>query len=105
MSCVASVYQTFAGLCCSATGSGGWEGNCFDVWAVWPFIGAGVTRFDDFTEVFLYMDLGFFAVLKKAAPTMILGFGFKLLKLVKVKAFLCSEGWAVLAGAGSTLFE
>lgn len=45
------------------------------------------------------MDVGFFPVLKKAAPTKILGFGLKLLKLVKVKVFLDSAGFVPLSGA------
>lgn len=47
------------------------------------------------------MDVGFFPVLKNAAPTTILGFGFKLPKLVKVKVFLDSAGLALHAGAAA----
>lgn len=39
--------------------------------------------------------------MKKAAPTKILGFGFKLLKLVKVKVFLDSAGLVPQAGAAA----
>lgn len=46
----------------------------------------------------MYMDVGFFPVPKKAAPTKILGLGFRLLK-VMVIAFLDSAGLALLAGA------
>lgn len=70
-----------------------------------------VDLFENFPVVFLYMDFGFFPVLKKAAPTKILGFGFKLPKLVKVKVFLDSAGLvlhtgaAVLVDAGLSLFD
>ena len=47
---------------------------------------------------FLYMDLGFFPVPKKAAPTKILGLGFRLLK-VMVNAFFNSIGLGKLTGA------
>lgn len=81
-----------------------------DFWTVWHFICDEVGRFEDFTVcVFLYIDFGFFPVLKKAAPTKILGFGFELLKLAKVKIFLHSVGLVsytgavVLVGAGLSL--
>lgn len=52
---------------------------------------------EDFGVNFLYMDVGFFPVLKKAAPTKILGLGFRLLKEM-VMAFLDSASLALLAG-------
>lgn len=52
---------------------------------------------EDFGAVFLYMDVGFFPVPKKAAPTNIFGLGFRLLN-VMVIAFLDSVG-LLLAGA------
>lgn len=69
--------------------------------AVWLLICAEVDLFEGFTVVFLYMDVGFFPVMKNAAPTKILGFGFKLLKLLKVKVFLLSAGLVLHAGAAA----
>lgn len=51
----------------------------------------------------MYMDADFFPVMKKAAPTKILGFGFKRLKLLKVKVVLDSAGLVLHAGAGLSL--
>ena len=47
---------------------------------------------------FLYMDVGFFPVPKKAAPTKILGLGFRLLKEMVI-AFLGSVSFVLLVGA------
>lgn len=47
---------------------------------------------EDLAADFLYMDVGFFPVLKKAAPTKILGLGFRLLKETLI-AFLDSAGF------------
>lgn len=47
------------------------------------------------------MDDAFFPVMKKTAPTKILGFGFKLLKLVKVNVFLDSAGLVLHAGGAA----
>lgn len=73
----------------------------FAFWSVWLFFGAELNRFEDFIVVFLYMDAGFFPVMKKAAPTKILGFGFKWLKLLKVKVVLDSAGLVLHAGAAA----
>lgn len=54
---------------------------------------------EDFGAVFLYMDVGFFPVPKKAAPTNIFGLGFKLLN-VMVIAFLDSVGLLLGATVG-----
>lgn len=62
------------------------------------FTGTEAGLVEDFGADFLYMDVGFFPVPKKAAPTKILGLGFRLLK-VMVIAFLDSAGLALLAGA------
>lgn len=50
---------------------------------------------EDFGVHFLYMDMGFFPVPKKAAPTKILGLGLRLLKLI-VMAFFISAGLLLL---------
>lgn len=60
------------------------------------FAGTEAGLAEALVAVFLYMDVGFFPVPKKAAPTKILGLGFKLLK-VMVIAFLGSAG-LLLAG-------
>lgn len=62
------------------------------------FAGAEAGLVEDFGADFLYMDVGFFPVLKKAAPTKILGLGFRLLKEMVI-AFLDSAGLVLLAGA------
>lgn len=62
------------------------------------FTGTEVGRVNDFGADFLYMDVGFFPVLKKAAPTKIFGLGFRLLKEMVI-AFLDSAGFVLLAGA------
>lgn len=62
------------------------------------FTGTEAGLVDDFGADFLYMDVGFFPVLKKAAPTKIFGLGFRLLK-VMVIAFLGSGGLVLLVGA------
>lgn len=49
---------------------------------------------------FLYIDAGFFPVLKNAAPTKILGLGFRLLKVMAI-AFLGSAGFGMLAEAAT----
>lgn len=54
---------------------------------VWT--GAGLV--DDLGADFLYMDVGFFPVPKKAAPTKIFGFGFRLPKEMVI-AFFASAG-------------
>lgn len=51
---------------------------------------------EDLGADFLYMEVGFFPVLKKAAPTKILGLGFRLLN-VMAKAFLGSVGLLLVA--------
>ena len=53
---------------------------------------------EDFGADFLYMDVGFFPVPKKAAPTKILGLGLRQLK-VMVMAFLESTGLVLLVAA------
>lgn len=62
------------------------------------FTGTEVGRVNDFGAAFLYMDVGFFPVLKKAAPTKIFGLGFRLLKEMVI-AFLDSAGFVLPAGA------
>lgn len=62
------------------------------------FTGPEAVLVEDFGADFLYMDVGFFPVLKKAAPTKIFGLGFRLLK-VMVMAFLDSAGLVLAAGA------
>lgn len=94
---------TSAGCFCSrlVTGAGG---CCFVFSLVvcdgadLGFTGTEVGRVNDFAADFLYMDVGFFPVLKKAAPTKIFGLGFRLLKEMVI-AFLDSAGFVLLAGA------
>lgn len=62
------------------------------------FTGPEAGLVEDFGADFLYMDVGFFPVLKKAAPTKIFGLGFRLLK-VMVMAFLDSAGLVLAEGA------
>lgn len=62
------------------------------------FAGTEAGLVEDFGTDFLYMDVGFFPVLKKAAPTKIFGLGFRLLKEMVI-AFLDSAGLVLLAGA------
>lgn len=57
--------------------------------------GAEVVLVDDFGADFLNMDVRFFPVLKKAAPTNIFGLGFRLLKETVI-AFLDSAGLVLL---------
>lgn len=61
------------------------------------FSGAEAGLFEDFGTHFLYMDVGFFPVPKKAAPTKIFGLGFRLLKEMVID-FLYS-GLVLLVGA------
>lgn len=77
---------TGAGSCCFAftPACGGLD---------WAFSGAEVGLDDDFD--FLNMEVRFFPVLKKAAPTNIFGLGFRLLK-ERVIAFLGSADLAVV---------
>ena len=68
---------------------------------------AAVGLLEDLGADFLYMEVGFFPVPKKAAPTKILGLGFMLLKEM-VMAFLGSVGLLVVllgtaAGVGAGL--
>ena len=61
------------------------------------FAGAEAGLFEDFGTDFLNMDVGFFPVPKKAAPTKIFGLGFRLLKEMVID-FLYS-GLVLLVGA------
>lgn len=65
---------------------------------LFPATDAGLA--EDFGADFLYMDVGFFPVLKKAAPTKILGLGLRLLKEMGI-AFLDSAGFALLTVAAA----
>lgn len=60
------------------------------------FTGPETGLLEDFGATFLYMDVGFFPVPKKAAPTKIFGLGFRLLKDMVI-AFLASAGLVLLA--------
>lgn len=59
------------------------------------FAGTEVGLATDFGAGFLYMQVGFFPVLKKAAPTKIFGLGFRLLKEIAM-AFLGFAGLVLL---------
>lgn len=75
------------GFCCRlVTGAGS---CCFTGGTGWAFAGAELGLDDDFDADFLNMDVRFFPVLKKAAPTNIFGLGFRLPKET-VMAFLGS---------------
>lgn len=67
---------------------------------LFPCTAAGLVQ--DFGADFLYMEVGFFPVPKKAAPTKILGLGFRLLKVIVI-AFLDSVGLLVVAGAATVV--
>ncbi len=85
--------------CCFITGKVGFDFSVFICgWTSLLFTGTEAGRLEDFGADFLYMDVGFFPVLKKAAPTKIFGLGFRLLKEMVI-AFLDSAGLALLAGA------
>lgn len=99
---------TSAGRFCSTLVTG--AGGCCFVFSLvvcdgadLDFTATEVVRVNDFGADFLYMDVGFFPVLKKAAPTKIFGLGFKLLKEMVI-AFLDSGAVVeVAAGLAVTL--
>lgn len=64
------------------------------------FAGTEAVLATDFGAGFLYMQVGFFPVLKKAAPTKIFGLGFRLLNEIPM-TFLGFAGLVLLLSAAA----